>query len=36
MRAKELNFSGKTVNGLKIVKLIGQGNWADVYLAEET
>lgn len=34
MRAKEVNFSGETVKSLRIIKLIGQGNWADVYLAE--
>jgi hypothetical protein len=36
MRAKENNFSGETIRDLKMIKLIGQGNWADVYLAENT
>lgn len=34
MRAKDINFSGEEVGKVKIVRLIGQGNWADVYLAE--
>jgi hypothetical protein len=36
MRAKEVNFSGLTIHDLRLLKLIGQGNWADVYLAEDT
>lgn len=34
MRAKDINFSGETIGKIKIIRLIGQGNWADVYLAE--
>lgn len=33
MRAKEVNFSGLTIRNLRLMRLIGQGNWADVYLA---
>jgi serine/threonine protein kinase len=35
MRAKEVNFSGLTIQDLRLLRLIGQGNWADVYLAED-
>lgn len=35
MRAKEVNFSGLTIHDLRLSRLVGQGNWADVYLAED-
>lgn len=35
MRPKDTNFSGEKVNGILIKKLIGQGNWADVYLGQQ-
>ncbi len=35
MRPKDTNFVGEQVKGIKIKKMIGQGNWADVYLAEQ-
>lgn len=34
MRAKDINFGGEKIGRIKILKLVGQGNWADVYLAE--
>lgn len=34
MRAKDINFSGEEIGKIKVLRLIGQGNWADVYLAE--
>lgn len=35
MKAKQRNFSGETINYYTFIKLIGQGNWADIYMAIE-
>jgi serine/threonine protein kinase len=35
MKAKDINFGGLEINGIRVLRMIGQGNWADVYLAED-